>query len=190
MTNDRTMVAESVNAMLELARVRRQSGRLNIEQASGGTNQQGEIRLQVGQPIYARLGQLTGQEALTRLLAWRNVQFTFQLDTPGASPPAPGNGNVSFAFPTPQAAFERESSNGSGSVRRGFSPPGLAWLVPQKRAVELDVLSLPLTRRQRFIYFLVDGRRTLSDLSRCTGKTIQEIELILSELQAQGLVTI
>jgi len=63
-------------------------------------------------------------------------------------------------------------------------------LVPQKREVERDVLSLPLTRRQRFIYFLVDGRRTVADLSRCTGKNIQEVELILSELQEQGLVNI
>ena len=80
--------------------------------------------------------------------------------------------------------------NGSGSSRVSPSSPGIEWLVPQKRDTERDVLSLPLTRRQRFIYFLVDGRRSLSDLSRCTGKTIQEIELILSELQAQGLVSI
>ena len=53
-----------------------------------------------------------------------------------------------------------------------------------------EVLSLPLTRRQRFVYFLVDGRRTVSDLSRCTGKSIQEIELLLSELQEQGLVAV
>jgi hypothetical protein len=49
---------------------------------------------------------------------------------------------------------------------------------------------LPLTRRQRFIYLLVDGRRTIADLSRCTGKNIQEVQLILGELQEQGLVAV
>ncbi|TMF46632.1 MAG: DUF4388 domain-containing protein [Chloroflexi bacterium] len=173
MANDRAMMANSVSNMLESARLRRQSGRLSIEQANNGRIQEGEIHLQAGQP---------GQEALTRLLLWRNVQFTFHLDTPAASPSA-------GAFPLP-AQSSSEQSNGSGSSRVSPSSPGIEWLVPQKRDTERDVLSLPLTRRQRFIYFLVDGRRSLSDLSRCTGKTIQEIELILSELQAQGLVSI
>jgi hypothetical protein len=183
MANERAMVAESVSDMLEFARVRRQSGRLNIEQASNGGIQMGEIHLQAGQPVYARLGQIVGQEALSRLLMWRNVQFTFQLDTPAVSIPSPSKSNSTI----PPSI---EQSNGSVSSRINPSSPGIEWLVPQKRGSERDVLSLPLTRRQRFIYFLVDGRRTLSDLSRCTGKTIQEIELILSELQAQGLVSI
>lgn len=68
--------------------------------------------------------------------------------------------------------------------------PGLEWLVPRKSAIERDVMTLPLTRPQRFTYFLVDGRRTVADLSRCTGKTVQELDLILSELRAQGLVEI
>ena len=170
MVNERAMAADSVSDMLELARIRRQSGRLAIEQAGSGRSQTGEIHLQGGQPIYARLGQFVGTEALTRLLMWRNVQFTFQQDTPVAS------------FTTP--------ANANDSSRTNPSSPGIEWLVPQKRATDRNALSLPLTRSQRFIYFLVDGRRTLSDLSRCTGKTIQEIELILSELQAQGLVSI
>src|SRR5436305_4299326 len=182
MANDRAMMADNVSNMLELARLRRQSGRLSIEQANNGRIQEGEIHLQAGQPVYARLGQIVGQEALTRLLLWRNVQFTFHLDTPAAAPSA-------GAYPLP-AQSSSEQSNGSGSSRVSPSSPGIEWLVPQKRDTERDVLSLPLTRRQRFIYFLVDGRRSLSDLSRCTGKTIQEIELILSELQAQGLVSI
>jgi predicted Rossmann fold nucleotide-binding protein DprA/Smf involved in DNA uptake len=78
----------------------------------------------------------------------------------------------------------------SGSLISKTSIPGIEWLVPQKRGIEREVLGLPLTRRQRFIYFLVDGRRTVADLARCTGKNIQEIELILSELQEQGLVAV
>jgi len=74
------------------------------------------------------------------------------------------------------------------SLQSVSSTPGIEWLVPQKRGIEREVLALPLTRRQRFIYFLVDGRRTVADLARCTGKNTQEIELILSELQEQGLV--
>jgi|SRR5450759_1996602 hypothetical protein len=193
MANDRAMIAESVNSVLDLARMRRQSGRLKVELLSGGRIQEGEIFLQAGQPVFVRLGQLIGQEALSRLLTWRNVQFTLQLDEPGTAPMAlsigNNNGTLPSSFPAqPTTRQERAITGEVTSVNS--NAPGLEWLAPQKRDVGRDVLSLPLTRRQRFIYFLVDGQRTLSDLSRCTGKTIQEIELILKELQSQGLVNI
>ncbi len=76
------------------------------------------------------------------------------------------------------------------SLQSVASTPGIEWLVPQKRGIEREVLALPLTRRQRFVYFLVDGHRTVADLARCTGKNTQEIELILSELREQGLVAV
>ncbi len=68
--------------------------------------------------------------------------------------------------------------------------PGLEGLVPQKLATEHDILSLPLTRPQRSIYLLVDGHRTVADLSRCTRRSMQEIERLLIELQEQGLIAI
>lgn len=193
MANDRAMTAESINSILDLARIRRQSGRLRVEQVSGGRLQEGEIYLQAGQPVYVRLGQLIGQEALDRLRSWRNIQFTLQLEEPGTAPMALSlgntNGTTTASFPAQSAP--RPERNTTGDLARvNSNAPGLEWLVPQKRDVGRDVLSLPLTRRQRFIYFLVDGQRSMADLSRCTGKTIQEIELILKELQAQGLVNI
>jgi hypothetical protein len=191
MANDRVMTAESVSSVLELARMRRQSGRLRIEQFNGGVMQEGEIYLQAGQLVFVRFGQLIGQEALNRLLIWRNIQFTLQLDEIGTAPMALPLGKTNGATPSPaQTETGRERTTGNALARLSSNAPGLEWLTPQKRDLGRDVLSLPLTRRQRFIYFLVDGQRTLSDLSRCTGKTIQEIELILKELQAQGLVNI
>ena len=68
--------------------------------------------------------------------------------------------------------------------------PALEWLVPQKLETERDILSLPLTRPQRSIYLLVDGHRTVADLSRCTRRSMQEIERLLIELQEQGLIAI
>jgi hypothetical protein len=168
---------------------------LKVEQVSGGRLQEGEIYLQAGQPVYVRLGQWVGQEALDRLRAWRNVQFTLQLDEPGTAPMALSLGRASgttpASLPAQSAPSPRPGRTTTGDLARANSNAlGLEWLVPQKCDVGRDVLSLPLTRRQRFIYFLVDGQRSMSDLSRCTGKTIPEIELILKELQAQGLVNI
>ncbi len=200
--------AGSLDEVLEIARARRQSGMLTIEHTQGGRLEEGELYLQAGQPVYARVGQLVGQDALNWLLQWHNIFFTISPEAPRqpAAVPAAGNGNSAVAVPAPPTSSSKSSplsSNSptglssepgsgetSGLPRTNSYSPGIEWLVPQKRAVEKDVLSLPLTRRQRFIYFLVDGHRTISDLARCTGKNIQEVELTLSELQEQGLVVV
>ena len=187
MANEKAMTAGSVNHVLYLARMRRLSGRLMIAQQSGGSIQEGEMYLQAGQPVFVRCESMVGQEALHTLLSWRNVQYTFQLEEPGMTPLTLPSRNVEDTSPFPASPESgRESNSGSDAS----SAPDLEWLRPQKRDVGRDVLSLSLTRLQRHIYFLVDGHRTLSDLSRCTGKSIQEIELVLRELQTQGLVTI
>ena len=93
-------------------------------------------------------------------------------------------------LPSTRPVAAQVQVNGRSSLLNNTSTPGIDWLVPQKRGIEREVLALPLTRRQRFIYFLVDGRRTIADLARCTGKNTQEIELILSELQEQGLIAV
>jgi hypothetical protein len=200
MAKGRDITAENLNAVLELARLRRQSGLLSVEHSQGGRLEEGEIYFQDGRPIYARVGQLVGQDAVNWLLTWHNVHFAFITDVP--RPPvniAPITGPITTPSRIPRmnansSAEEASplSRNSSDTASRPNSnpPPGIEWLVPQKRRVGEDVLSLPLTRRQRYIYFLVDGRRSVSDLSRTTGKTIQEVELVLRELQEQGLITV
>ena len=185
---------ESLVIVLELALTRRQSGMVTIE-----------VFFQAGKPIYARVGQLVGQNALNWLLQWRNINYTMASDESmqsiATTTARNGNSAASFPSPTPKySPLNRSDSSVQAGTYNGVDArefpinrtytPGIEWLVPQKRGIEREVLTLPLTRRQRFIYFLVDGRRTVSDLSRCTGKSIQEIELLLSELQKQGLVAV
>ena len=165
MIKGRDNTAESLADVLELVRMRRQSGLLSVERMLGSHFEEGEIYLQAGQPTYAHTGQLLEQEALLRMLSWRQVYFTFS----GNQSPPPVN------IP---------------SATSNASTPGLEWIVPRKLGKERDVLSLPLTRPQRSIYMLVDGHRTIADLSRCIRKSIPEVERLLSELQERGLVSI
>lgn len=203
MAKGRDITAENLNAVMELARVRRQSGLLSVEHAQGSRLEEGEIYFQDGRPIHAVVGQLVGQDAVNWLLTWHNVHFAFISDAP--RPPvniAPVTGPVTTTLRVPRqnanTSLKEESplnpatSNVSSRaiVNPFLSPSADQRRVPQKRRVREDVLSLPLTRRQRYIYFLVDGRRSVYDLSRTTGKGIQEVELILRELQEQGLISI
>jgi hypothetical protein len=190
--------AESLDGVLELARTRRQNGMMTIEHSQGGRVEAGEVFFQTGQPIHARVGRLVGQDALNWLMNWRNIMYTTGTDQSlqSVAKTTVNNRNIttSTPSPTPKSTTGPVSAqlqmNGRGSPLSNTSTPGIEWLVPQKRGIEREVLALPLTRRQRFIYFLVDGRRTVADLARCTGKNTQEIELILSELREQGLVAV
>jgi hypothetical protein len=174
-----------------------------VEHTQGGRVEEGEIHFQNGQPIYARVGQINGQDALNRLLTWQNIHFAFTNNMPGAA----GNiaqitGPITTTSPiAPQNVNDTLKdnailgTNSSKTVMRTqpapiFSPSVNERAVPQKRRQVDDVTSLPLTRRQRYIYFLVDGRRSISALSRTTGQSVQEVELILRELQEQGLITV
>ena len=165
MIQSRDNAAESLADVLELVRMRRQSGLLSVERTQANRFEEGEIYFQAGQPTYAHTGQFLGQEALHRMLGWRQIYFTFLADQT-------------------RPLVDIPSANSNAST------PGLEWVVPHKLGKNRDVLSLPLTRPQRSIYMLVDGHRTIADLSRCIRKSIPEVERLLSELQERGLVSI
>lgn len=230
MTKGRDNAAESLGDVLELIRLRRQSGLLSVERMQGGHFEEGEIYFQHGQPTYASTGQMNGQEALVWLLSWHPVYFTFSSGGPGFAANIPAANisnevlvNSANKVLASQVSARRPSSNtnlamnanrmppntspvnppvpfNEGAARDlSYSPnppnspastPGLEWLVPQKLGNDRDVLSLPLTRPQRSIYLLIDGHRSVADLARCTRKSFQEVERLLSELQERGLISI
>ena len=195
--------AESLHDILVFARTRRLNGMMTIEHIQGGKIEEGEVFFQTGQPLQARVGRMVGQDALNWLMKWQNITYSIGTDetlqsvattnasnqnnATSSSTPSYGSPN---GLPSTEPIFRQPQANGKAAIPSNTSTPGIEWLVPQKRGNEREVLALPLTRRQRFIYFLVDGHRTVADLARCTGKNTQEIELILSELHEQGLVAV
>ena len=231
MIKGRDNTAESLADVIELVRMRRQSGLLSVERIQASRFEEGEIYLQSGQPTYAHTGQFFGQEALLRMLSWRQVYFTFLADQPrppvnipsvlsstdnrpiaaNGSRNSPGSNpsllntdrNIPAVSPTsprlPQVNLNGIPDEGSGRDPRRYaqntfdsnaSIPGVEWLTPRKIGNERHVLSLPLTRPQRSIYMLVDGHRTIADLSRCIRKSVPEVERLLTELQERGLISI
>ena len=225
MTKGRDNEAERLRDVLDLIRMRRQSGVLSMEHYQGNSYEEGEVAFQDGQPTYAQTGNLAGQEALRYLLGWHQIYFRFINDqthfSTSHSAPTPANTSVPTAIGTPiipttprtsqvnttgnvpaiSTRLPQANMNGistkAGTNDTMYGPtnlnpntPGLEWLVPRKQGQQQDVLSLPLTRPQRSIYLLVDGRRTVADLARCTRKSLQEVERLLIELQDRGLIAV
>jgi len=201
-----------MNDVLDIALRRRQRGILSIESQQGNVLEEGEIHVENGQITYARTNQSGGQAALQTILGWRGVYFTFatqdypaqvniaspdtaaspvttkvQRETPLGLPAA--SGSDTYLPITPPGIPQLDIGSTAEASRLSATMPGTEWIIPRRVDKEQDVLSLPLTRPQRSIYMLVDGRRSVSDLARCTRKTMQEIVRMLSELQERGLIT-
>jgi hypothetical protein len=166
MGSQKNQTAKQLTELLETASLQQLSGLLRIERMQRNRREEGELYFLSGQPIYAQTEKLTGQEALDYLLTWRTFQFSFAADAP--QPPA----NL--------------------PLRVAVHPPAkpLEQIVPRRISPEQHARSLPLTRRQRTIYFLINDERTIADLARVTGKTMREVVLILQELQSLGVIAV
>ncbi|MDP3233986.1 MAG: DUF4388 domain-containing protein [Myxococcales bacterium] len=65
--------------LLQILAMNRRTGRLTVANGS----EKGEIHLSAGQPVNARVGEIEGEKALFRLVAWREGTFAF---APGPAP--------------------------------------------------------------------------------------------------------
>lgn len=177
--------AERLGDLLSTLYIQQQSGLLTVESFQQGRWEEGELYILTGQPIYARLEKMGGQEALQRLLLWRSLRFAFAMDAPRPPANLPASvGALSAPVPVQPAVAPRITTN----LLTGGGRPPRGDLVPHKLGASPQALALPLTHRQRMIYLLINGQRTIADLSRTSGKTIPEVEEILQALQYHGLI--
>jgi hypothetical protein len=205
MTKGRDIAAENIGDLLEAAYAQQRNGMLRVEYSQGGRLEEGEIYLSAGQPIYARTGRLVGVNALNYLLRWRNIRFAFVATGPRPAAnifsPFFRQGNVTAPL-SPHTPWQLPITDGLSwntqeqqrvqepAVPERISMPGIENIVPQKNGPERDIFSLGLTRRQRLIYFMIDGKRSVDEIAHTTNKTILEVEVVVNELQEQGLITL
>src|SRR5690348_5778495 len=115
---------------------------------------------------------------------------------PGGSPSGswPGYGtNTPSSYPagTPGGALTNgalRGTNGYSGYGSASQPGATAARLPRRTARAEMTETLPLDRRERMILLLVDGRRSISDLSRLTRRNEDEVHAVLGNLRMLGLV--
>jgi hypothetical protein len=178
MTKKRENSADRLVDMLELIHSRRYSGLLSVERFMGGRFEEGELYFEMGHPVYAHTGHKSGSDAFARLVEWRQVYFCFDKDAPH---PSVSSENQDISTSLVNSAHSWTSFSAS-TLSEGDR------IIPRKLVSAADVRILSLTRRQRLVYLLVDGKRTIADLARCLGKSTAGVRPVLDELQKQGLI--
>lgn len=185
--------ADRLTDVLELIRSRCYSGLLSVERFVGGQFEEGELYFEVGRPVYARTGQKSGAEAFARLAAWQQIYFFFDKDAPHPSVVSENSHTPTLSIDSAhrQKRSGAEHENPEKHTLLSLSASALLTgdhIVPRKLVSGVDIQALPLTRLQRLVYLLVDGKRTIADLARCLGRDTAGVKPILDELQEQGLI--
>jgi hypothetical protein len=117
---------------------------------------------------------------------------------PGGPPSGswPGYGTATPSY-YPNGASGGAPTNGALGSTNGYSSashPGAQQhsgpiaRLPRRTARADLTETLPLDRRERMILLLVDGRRSISDLSRLTRRNEDEVHAVLINLRMLGLV--
>lgn len=89
-------------------------------------------------------------------------------------------------FLEPAEPLEDEMDQQDQNVRGSDGPK--AQRIPQRRDAASSVFSLPLTRRQRAVSFLIDGQRSLVQIAQMCDKDVEDVAHILSEAELWGLI--
>jgi hypothetical protein len=114
-----------------------------------------------------------------------------------ASGPLDGGGHDGYgswpggaaAYTPPQPSYA-PVNNGAGAAPHQSG--GLLMRRPRRAPDVRDLMSVVtsynLSRSHRTILLLADGEHTMLDLARLSSKSVDEVSLLLSELEARGLV--
>ena len=176
----------------------RATGVLTIWRATGARQEDTPIRIVIeqGRPIYVYRGSQR-ESATESILAWVNswgeIRFSFQ------------STKARFRMPPPQLAPQGDQANVSDTQTKSPSqaenqPPISSSGTPQATAPASTIATLTaygreyapanLPRYDRIIFLLINGRRTVSDLSQLTKRPQEDVFATLQRLKNLQLITI
>jgi hypothetical protein len=190
-----------LSQIIEVIQLGRKTGVLHVERNYQGRVETGEIHFLQGQISGARggvYGELMGRDAVRWLRVWQACRFIFTSPT---------------STPVTQALGERVTQPLPRSVPEEYSPvtghttarlpaiqrtpvlpetktpsgvPGLLYSTEQGlRLLE----QVGLSRTHRHLLLLIDGRRSLAELSRLMGRREDDVQQALRDLVRTGIVS-
>lgn len=114
-----------------------------------------------------------------------NVASPLPSEAPFGSQPGyvTGYGGVGGGGSTDQFGRAMPSVGTAAQIR-----PDMLMAIPVRAPIGENVDQLPLDRRERMVLLLVDGQRSIADLTRLTRRADQEVFAVLNHLAMLGLV--
>jgi Domain of unknown function (DUF4388) len=160
----------------------RKTGLLAVRRDStGGMSEEGKIAFRDGQVVDAIVGQLRGADAFKKLVMWTRCHFVFESFPPTPPPlaalPSPRAENNGTQWRNPQESTGAYLSVGVVPSRSHYVQGALP-----------DFQRLGLSRIHRQLFLLIDGKRSIQELSPLLGRHPQEVQALLADLESAGLI--
>src|SRR5689334_4507360 len=211
MSRQQAMETDQLAHVIQTIQRARRSGMLEVQRRTGAsTIELGTIVFVKGSIVDAHAGQRQGKEAYNLLSQWTRCSFTFTSSNPQEPP-------LKFPSPPPQLQQMNPALNGKQpEVRAASSPlrqqsiashesnPSLQALMKSSSAplsaipVRLHSAEISIQQIERFGYprsyrqlcLLIDGYRSIADLSRLLHRLPSDVVKMLADLEKIGSIQI
>lgn len=193
--------------VIQVLQLGHKTGKLVVERNEGLTFEQGLITFVNGQIAHASVNQQQGPDALNWLKGWRHCRFAFspeQSNGTGRMPSLPSqtpiqghplNGRppiTSTSLPIQSLSSRADIfSRVTGKLGESYSPT--AWLTIPYRTRQIEegmrfIEHMGLSRTHRRLFLLIDGRRTIRELTRLMTHEPEEVLKLLQDLERSGVI--
>ncbi len=164
----RQIFADKLSDVIHILQLAHKTGQLCVEHVGGGNvSEQGTIFFVNGQITQASTGAYQGASALARLQTWADCHFAF---CPGTSQPS----------------SQEVSQKNNGTHQEPSAVPTAPYRLQGIDKARLSRMGL--SRIHWHLFLLVDGHRSTSQLALLLGRSIQETNALLSELERAQLI--
>ena len=192
--------------VIQSIQMAQESGVLTVRRGEGSTLEEGNIVFTDGQIKQTTTGRRSGAAALNWLSTWSHCRYTFTSTTSqGNRQTQPLNGTAA-AVTLPGRAFagdlrsgiaERQSepllpvTAATWERRPPPAPPPAPIIFYPTQPLDVAVRSIErnkLSRTHRQLFLLIDGQRSVQELTRLAGKNEQDVQALLRDLQRIGII--
>lgn len=210
MSQQQETATDRLVKVIQTIQIGRRTGVLTARRGEGVTLDEGAISFVNGQVMEASAGRRRGSEALNWLSTWSYCLYTFtpsiaselalpaartldtaEQDTVVTAPLANGSSQVPFSSrqTTPLPTVDED-------VPRS-GPPGAPThvsVVPY-RTQQIDaglhiIDGVGLSRSHRHLFLLINGQRSIAELVRLMGRSQQEINGLLQDLERAAIIRV
>ncbi|HCI78767.1 MAG TPA: hypothetical protein DHW02_03670 [Ktedonobacter sp.] len=189
---------EQLFQIIEVIQLGRKTGDLYVERDTGARIESGRIRFDNGQLSDVRGGrnghneELNGTAAIRWLRSWGRCRFFFLSSDSSSIPAVP---SATAARITASQGTQPQMSPIGKELSPRDTQPRLSAThadVPRPTQTLEQGLALieraGLSRTHRHLLLLIDGKRNSTDLSRLTGRNLNDLHKALNDLVRLGII--
>ena len=182
----RDTITDQLAKVIQVIQLGRRTGTLSVEHGEGSTFEEGLIIFVNGQVSEAKVGHRRGRDAFNWLNTWGMCRFAF---TPQDKEQSAPETDPEASHPVPRTPADAKTTKPIPSLHLpdaalSMTPIQVRGLDEAMRFIEAANLS----RTHRQIFLLIDGRRTIIELIRLTGRKPHDLTQILNDLNLIGVV--